>query len=111
MGTHDPTNPMANRAWSLAPSIPATPVIDSGMALKCRLCCKSILELVLASDGRKRFLPVSDRELRFSGRPATPNEILSVVPSIRRQSDFYNKICHVRTHALQQNVCLQRLLL
>src|SRR5215510_8844505 len=41
---------------------------------------------------RKRFLPGLFSELGFSGGPATPHRILSVDPSIRRQSDFCNKI-------------------
>ena len=49
------------------------------------------------------FPPGSNRELGFSWGPTTPNEILSVVLSIRRRSDFCNKIGTGRaSSALQQ---------
>ena len=57
-----------------------------------RFCCKRLLELVCESDCRIRFLPGFVGEQRFPREPSIPHAIPSIIRSIRRQSDFCNKI-------------------
>src|SRR5262249_31855813 len=70
--------------------------------VKCRLCCKSLWELPHERCRRILFLPWLVREPGFPAEPAVRDESLSVIRSIRLQSDFCNKICQNRTRAPQQ---------
>ena len=57
-----------------------------------RFRCKSTRSSPPRSRPENDSCAVSDSELGFSGGLATPNRILSVELSIRRRSDFCNKI-------------------
>ena len=89
---------------SATPSATGTMVQTCGPSAMCRLCCKSILELVHArAENDSRQAQIGSRD--SPGDQRRRIEILSVVPTIRPRSDFYNKICQVRTHAPQQRRC------
>lgn len=55
-------------------------------------CAVKVFLSLCASQRRIRFLLRSARERRFSVEPTVQNAILSALLSIRRQSDFCNKI-------------------
>ena len=60
-------------------------------SVRCRFCCKSILEPVRARECRKRFLPTAARGPGFPTDAVMQDEILSVIPSIRHRSAFCTK--------------------